>query len=198
MHTPTIKHKRRARTAYSRKGRPIPGTPLFRDQPAVKAIGREATAMVEPLLSDKLHSYRPRRSVQTAARHIESMPGHRMGFDILSYYPSIDQTRLRRKVNHLDPTIWPRIEPWLPRTGLPIGSAFSNPLANLYLSDIDARYPIVRYCDNIVLVSDEPEREYIRLRRHLSDIGLECHDEVLNPTRFCGVPLQPTGGGRAA
>ena len=43
MHTPTVKRKRRTRTAYSRKGRPISGTPLFYDQPVVKELGRDLT-----------------------------------------------------------------------------------------------------------------------------------------------------------
>ena len=81
----------------------------------------------------------------------------------------------------------------MPAAGLPQGCAFSPPLANLYLVDFDLRFPIVRYCDNFVAVSDYPELVLNRFVRQLGDIGLECHEIEFDPTTFCKSPLKSAG-----
>ena len=163
--------------------------PVQCDKAAVSRVANMVRVAVEPVLSSGVHGWRRGRSVTTAVRHISSMPGDRLSFDIRAYFGSIDQTRLRRKLDRLDATLWPTIARWLPDQGLPTGFAFSPTLANLYLADIDARFPIVRYADNIMVVSEAPEKVFGRLERQLGDVGLECHQVEVAPVRFCKARL---------
>jgi hypothetical protein len=151
----------------------------------VRKIARQIAAAVQPELSDGVHGWRTGHSVQTACRHIRSLTGERLSFDIEKYFESIDQRRMRQKLDRLDPTLWPSIQRWLPDRGLPSGFAFSPALGNLYLADIDRRFPIVRYCDNIMVVDQDPNRVFEKLERHLADIGLACHEKVCDPVAFC-------------
>jgi hypothetical protein len=149
--------------------------------------------LAEPFLSECCHAYRDRHSVTTAVERIESMSGQVCGLDIVRFFPSIDQKRLRKLLWQLPHgvgcRIWTAVEPWLPEHGLPEGSAISNPLSNLYLAKvIDGRWPrqLTRYCDNLVLVVDDPQRELRRLHGRLHDLGLEWHDEEIDELHFCG------------
>lgn len=142
-------------------------------------------------LMPNVHGWRPGHSVNTAVRAITMCDGDRLSFDIEKYFCSIDQTRLARRLNRLDPTLWPVIEPFLPPTGIPTGFRFSTTLGNLYLSDIDRRFPIIRYADNIMVIAADPLRVFRKIERHLNDIGLRCHKVVVDPTSFCKQLLLP-------
>jgi hypothetical protein len=139
--------------------------------------------------SSNVHGWRRGHSVATAVADISSRHGSRLSFDIVNFFGSIDQNRLRSKINRLDPTMWDPISRYLPQAGIPTGFSFSPLLGNLYLEEVDQRFPAVRYADNIMIVTDEPERCYIKMRRHLQDIGLNCHKVENDPKAFCKSPL---------
>lgn len=183
MFEPSCPTKRPVRP-HTKKGRHLI-SPIHRDELAVKKIAQRISAVVEPELANGVHGWRKGGSVQTAVRHIRLLPGERLSFDIEAYFPSIDQQRMRHKLDRLDPTLWPSIQRWLPDIGLPSGFAFSPALGNLYLADIDRRFPIVRYCDNIMVIDQDPNRVFGKLERHLADIGLTCHEKTISPTTFC-------------
>ena len=146
--------------------------------------------LIEPELGPNVHGWRRRHSVRTAIEHIASLEGRRFGFDIQRFFVNIDQRTLKRKLDRLEPTVWGDIERWLPEHHLQEGAAFNPALANLYLAEVDRRFPMaVRYCDNIMIVDPDPERVFVRLRKQLSDLGLACHDEQADPIRFCKNPL---------
>jgi hypothetical protein len=66
-----------------------------------------------------------------------------------------------------------------------MGVAFSPVLSNLYLHEIDHRFPqAVRYSDNIIVAGDcRP------LVRQLHDLRLEVHEIEQPPTRWLGQPI---------
>lgn len=163
--------------------------PFGCDDPNIRDIFLRLSALTQDMFSDNVHGWIPRHSVQTAAFDIACRHGRRLSFDIVDFFGSIDQVRLAHKVNRLDATLWPQIVPYLPSRGIPTGFRFSPLLGNLYLREIDQRFPIVRYADNIMIVSDDPERVFLKARRHLSDLDLICHKVELDPVFFCKQPL---------
>ena len=187
MHRPTVTHKRPL-DHRTRKGRTL-RVPIERDRPRIRQLKLAIENVVEPVLPDNIHGWRPDRSVQTAVTRINSMPGERLAFDIRAYFDQIDQQRLKRQLDRLDPCLWPELERWLPEQGLAQGVAFSPVLANLYLAEIDRRHPTVRYADNVMIIDPDPERIYRRLQRQLGDVGLTCHQIDRAPTHFCKTQL---------
>lgn len=72
--------------------------------------------------------------------------------------------------------------------------AFSPTLSNLYLHDIDRRFPnAVRYVDNIIVAGDPRP-----LVRQLEDIGLEIHECETSPTCWLGERLDAAPGPQGA
>ena len=175
---------------FTKKGR-VCTQALERDRIYLRNFGQHIAALVETRLSTNCHGWRKGHSVATAVSDIESRAGKRVTCDIRHYFPDIDQARLRKMVNKLDAALWSDIAPWLPETGLLTGCAVSSPLANLYLSDIDRRFPLVRYADNFLVTADDTGPVLHKLQRHLADIGLEMHEVEEDPARFCGTPLSP-------
>jgi|GEM_PF-3441023 len=159
--------------------------PVDRDREQVKQIARELAQTIEPLLSDNCHSYRPGRNCDGARAQVATLEGPITALDIRNFFPSIDHQRLQRQLNRIDPEWWYRLWPWIPSSGLAMGVAFSPVLSNLYLHEIDQRFPnAVRYSDNIV-VSGDPRP----LIRQLGDLGLTVHKIEQPPTRWLGQPL---------
>lgn len=165
--------------------------PLRRHHDEVRDLSLRLLQLCADRLPSNVHGWRRGRSVATAVADIASRQGTRLSFDLVNYFGSIDQGRLRCKLNHLDPTLWTKIAKFLPAKGIPTGFSFSPLLANLYLEQIDRRFPVVRYADNIIIVSGDPERSFIKMRRHLADVGLECHKVEPNPRTFCKSELPP-------
>lgn len=192
MSTPTLAPfiTRRRYFEFVRKGRVIQA-PIDRFSSDVNSVFRDVERTVAPTLEDNVHGWRKGRSVATAVNHIEHQIGSRLSFDIVDFFPSIEVCRLSRMLNRLNPVLWPRIVPYLGPTGVPNGFPFSPMLANLYLSEIDRRFPIVRYCDNIMVIADDPHRTFLKIERHLGDIGLRSHKVEMDPARFCGQTMKP-------
>ena len=153
-------------------------------------IQRRVDELVVPLLAEGVHGYRKRHSIHTAVSHVERLEGERLSFDIESYFASIDKERLKRLMDRLDPTIWWDIGPFLGANGIRTGPHFSPMLSNLYLNELDHRFGWVRYCDNIMIVAPDAEKVFTKAQRHLGDIGLTCHQVVINPTSFLRQPLK--------
>ena len=179
--------------------------PEWSDRPVIKRLAEDVRDMVEPLLTDAVHGWRPKRNVASAVLRIHGMSGPRAACDVRSYFANVDLRRLKKMVNRLDPMMWGRIEPWLPDEGLPEGCSFSPHLANLYLAPFDERFPLTRYGDNLLLVDPDAETLLSRLRTQLLDVGLMTHQVELDPRAFCKWPLNAvcrsacveTGGGWA-
>lgn len=190
MFVPTSPPRRPMRHTV-RKHRPMM-LPPYCDRDRVSQLAVRIATLIEPALADTVHGWRKRHSVITAVDQIASLPGARFGFDIERFFPSIDQAVLKRKLDRLDPSVWGEIEPWLPDSGLCEGAAFNPTLGNLYLADLDHRFPTaVRYADNILIVHASPDRVFRQMSKQLGDIGLRCHQIEPNPNRFCKTPLPP-------
>lgn len=173
-------------------------TPIDRDKDRVKQLASELRIVVNPVLAPNVHGWRTGHSLSTAMSHITQLEGDRLGFDIHQCFQAIDQSKLKRKLDRLSPTLWHRLIPWIPKSGLATGVAFSPDLANLYLSDIDHRFPTaVRYADNIIIVEPEPEKVFRKMQKQLADLGLECHTIEANPVVFCKQPLPPLNATRS-
>jgi hypothetical protein len=161
--------------------------PFTNDQPVVKHLAVTLKWQIEPLLSPNCHSYRPKHGVHTAIAHVATLDGPLTAFDIANYFPSIEHQRLHRQLSRIDPGWWYRLWPWIPKHGLAMGVAFSPTLSNLYLHEIDQRFPnAVRYCDNIIVAGDPRP-----LMRQLGDMGLEAHEIEPSPTLWLGKLLGP-------
>ena len=66
-----------------------------------------------------------------------------------------------------------------------MGVAFSPTLSNLYLHEIDRRFPnAVRYVDNIIIAGDPRP-----LIAQLSDLGLDVHEIEPSPELWLKAPL---------
>jgi RNA-directed DNA polymerase len=159
--------------------------------------------VIEPLLTEAVHGWRPCHGVPTAVRRITSMKGTPIGLDIVEYFTNIDQDRLGGIVRQQVPggdRLWPRIQACLPEAGLPDGAAFAPLLANLYLTPLDARFPtLTRYGDNIVVVVErrsEVHRTMRRLRQGLNEIGLATHERQKGVVEFCKQVLVSLPDGR--
>ena len=77
-----------------------------------------------------------------------------------------------------------------------MGVAFSPTLSNLYLHEIDQRFPnAVRYSDNIIIAGDPWP-----LIRQLDDIGLDVHEPEPEPCCWLGeaLPARPQRLGAAS
>lgn len=170
--------------SYSSKGRDIQ-RPYDRYVPRVRELASHLSSLVDDLLPANVHGWRRHHSVTTAVEDIRSRTGSLLSFDIYDFFGSVDQERLARKLNRLDAELWPELLPFLPNKGLPTGFAFSPHLGNLYLVDVDRRFPLVRYADNIMIIEEDPHRVFLKMRRHLADIGLTCHEVDFAPTTFC-------------
>jgi len=159
--------------------------------------------VIEPLLSEAVHGWRPRRGVATAVSRITAMTGTLIGLDIVEYFTNIDQERLGSLVRRQVPDgqrLWRRIEACLPEFGLPDGAPFAPLLANLYLTPLDARFPtLTRYGDNIVVVVErksEVSRALRRVRQSLNEMGLATHEHQIGGVNFCNQVLASTSDGR--
>lgn len=186
MHRPTYEKKRPLIKFKDAKGRERL-RPLYEDFPLTRALQMGLASVVNPMLPWNVCGWRTGGSVAVAVRRINATPGKRIKFDIVEFFDSVDQDRLKKKCDRLDPTWWPRLSPWIPRHGgLAGGVHFAHTLGNLFLLDLDRRFPqAIRYCDNIMICDDNPERVYHKMRRHLNDIGLEVHEFEENPRAFC-------------
>jgi hypothetical protein len=151
-------------------------------------LSQRVARMIEPLLAPGCHAYRRSRSVTTALRNAESMSGSRKSGDIVGYFSNISQSRLHRLWMSTtgDDALWLRLEPFLPTRGLNLAVAVSHPLSNLYLNEIDHRFPeMVRYSDNVILTCCDINERFHQLDLQLQDIGLELHKIQNAPATFC-------------
>jgi len=152
--------------------------PLWKYRDLTKALKHRVDAIVDPLLAPNCHGWRNHYDVHTAVKRIEAMGGERLSCDITNFFPSINQKRLKHLVSRYDHHLWLDVEPFMPEGGygLPEGCAFSPPLANLYLTALDDRWPeMTRYGDNIMLCCDNPAPKMDKLKRQLRDIDLFTH-----------------------
>lgn len=162
------------------------------DRAVCRAIHAELSPRIEPCLAETVYGFRPRRSRFGAAEHARSLPGkHRLAVDIVDFFNSIDHKRF---VNFdvFPSGIWARMKPFVPPNGLAQGVNFSPVLSNLYLADIDHDFPnVIRYADDLLIVSDEPFEVRRQLAARLKTLGLQLHDDdVLDPKSWLSVDLQ--------
>jgi hypothetical protein len=192
MFKPTIPPQRKhLREFITAGGRSIQAPP-FKDHLHCEYLGRELASIINPMLPPNVCGWRTGGSVAVAVNKIHALPGHRTKFDIQQFFPSINQERMKRKLDKISPFIWEAIEPWLTPTGLPTGVHCSPALGNLYMLDIDLRFPnAIRYCDNVMIVDADPERVFMKMQRHLSDIDLVVHEVEYDPSEFCKTALRP-------
>lgn len=181
------------RDTLSKDGtRPLYNVPPGWAKPQLLELKARLDHLVDPLLGPGVHGWRRGHSVATAVERIASMPDPRISCDIVSYFSCIEQDRLARMVRRLDPHLWHDLEPWMPPGGIgvPEGCACSPSLANLYLTDVDNRWPeLTRYGDNVILSGPRVHRKLPALRCQLLNIGLLLHDVVVGPESFCGQVL---------
>ncbi len=177
-------------TTVVRKGRVIRCKPHWSNVEYFAGLKLQIEALVEPRLSPAVHGWRRGHGVPTAVERITSMRGTCAGLDIVGYFEHVDQERLRRKVCTLPSgqRMWERIAVCLPPSGLPDGASFSPVLANLYLDEIDRRFALTRYADNIVIVADgkrRAARQLHALKAQLLDMDLRSHEIEIGEVSFC-------------
>jgi RNA-directed DNA polymerase len=184
-------------------GRYVHCRPAWQDLTHFGHLKLQLEGVIEPLLTEAVHGWRPGHGVPTAIHRIASMKGTLIGLDIVEYFPNIDQDRLAGLVQRQIPggdRLWPRIQACLPEAGLPDGAAFAPLLANLYLTPLDARFPtLTRYGDNIVVVVErrsEVDLTMRRLRMSLNEIGLATHERQKGGVVFCKQILLSLPDGR--
>lgn len=167
--------------------------PTLENQPETYYLKQLLINYLHGTGSPNNHGWVKGRSVDTAVADIRSREGAMVKGDIEAFFQSIDQKRLKRQLDKIEPGLWPLVEPHLPDHGVPTGYPFSTVLGNLYLTPIDRRFPeMVRYADNFIVISQQRESVWGRLVRHLNDIGLSVHDVVFDPTTFCKKQIDPT------
>ncbi len=177
---------------HNGKMRPL-GIPSFRDKLIQDAIRQILEAIYEPIFSDKSHGFRPGRSCHTAFN------GIKYGFkgvkwfiegDIKGCFDNIDHKKLleilSRKVK--DSKLINLIgaflkagymEDWkFHRTysGTPQGGILSPILANIYLSELDAKVEEIKrkfdttgkaeFTDEYLMVKREVSMYHARIKRH--------------------------------
>ncbi len=156
---PFVRRRRKADGTWRQLGVPRPS-----DMAVQRLAARLATPRLDHRLSDGVHGFRPRRSVETALRSLERHHAAAIVVvDIAELFDSLDAEHLRQAHAWLPDRWWSSVISgqrgcWRPP--VPQGAPLSPLLANLILSEVVDRHldaeelRWVRYADDIVLLID--------------------------------------------
>lgn len=184
------------------KFRPL-GIPTIKDRTAQQAVKATIEPIFEREFLDVSYGFRPNRGAKTAitevSRLIEEGYVWVVDADITTYFDTISHEKLMDKIKRrisdgritdliemwLKQSIMEECKEWKPTHGTPQGGVISPLLANIYLHDLDvslmdAKYKIVRYADDFVILTKSKEEAEQALRcvtEWMTHHGLTLHPE---------------------
>lgn len=183
--------------------------PPLDDRVVERAVLNELQPLIDPVLTEAAHAYRPGRGVHSAVRAVARLRDE--GFttiaraDVDDCFPSIDRARVREALDRIpmEAQVRDLLDRFLVRraaarrpedhlTGLPQGSPLSPLLMNLVLTPFDeallaAGIPMVRYADDLVLAARhaaDAESALARARHELERWGLRVGEDKMQITDF--------------
>lgn len=184
------------------KFRPL-GIPTIKDRTAQQAVKATIEPIFEREFLNSSYGFRPNRGAKAAITEVSRLIDEGyvwvVDADITAYFDTIPHEKLMDKVKRRisDGRITDLIEMWLkqsimedckewkPTEGTPQGGVISPLLANIYLHDLDvslmdAKYKMIRYADDFVILTKSRE-EAERALRFVSEWttlhGLALHPE---------------------
>lgn len=168
------------------KVRPL-SIPTVKDRIAQQAVKAAIEPIFENEFLDTSYGFRPRRGAKEALTEVSRLI--KEGYvwvvdaDLQSYFDTISHEKLLIKVsNHisdgrilkliaqwLKQPIMEECRNWIPTEGTPQGGVISPLLANIYLHDLDktledAKYKMIRYADDFVILTKSKEEAEEALR----------------------------------
>lgn len=183
--------------------------PTVTDRIVERAVLRGLNPLIDPHLGARSYGYRPGLGVVDAVQAVAMFRDE--GFrwvvraDVHDCFPSIDVSRIHGLLGAFvdDPRLLALVDDLLSRcrvgtggrrafAGLPQGSPLSPIFANLALTSLDdavlrAGYPLVRYADDMVILTTSQESAWAALvvaRRALKELGMTLGDDKTDIMSF--------------
>lgn len=180
------------------------GIPAIKDRVAQQAVKATIEPIFENEFLDTSYGFRPKRGAKEALERVSQLieEGYVwiVDADITAYFDNISHEKLMNKIKRRisDGRILNLIEMWLkqpimeeckswnPTQGTPQGGVISPLLANIYLHDFDvslrdAKYKMVRYADDFVILTKSKEEAEEALR--VAQEWMKEHDLNLHPEK---------------
>jgi RNA-directed DNA polymerase len=169
-----------------KKLRPL-GIPTVKDRIAQQAV----KATIEPIFENEFrntsYGFRPQRGAKEAIAEVSRLIDEGyiwvVDADLQAYFDTIPHDRLLDKISKhisdgriiqliaqwLNQPIMEECKDWIPTQGTPQGGVISPLLANIYLHDLDktledAKYKMIRYADDFVILTKSKEEAEDALR----------------------------------
>lgn len=184
------------------KFRPL-GIPTIKDRTAQQAIKLAIEPIFEKEFLDMSYGFRPKRGAKAAIAEVSRLleEGYTwvVDADIKAYFDTIPHDLMMDKVKRrisdgriidlidkwLKQPIMEECKNWTPVEGTPQGGVISPLLANIYLHDldvtvIDAKYKMIRYADDFVILTkskDEAEKALELVSEWITTHKLSLHPE---------------------
>lgn len=184
------------------KFRPL-GIPTIKDRIAQQAVKAAIEPIFEKEFLDTSFGFRPNKSAKAAITEVSGLieDGYVwvVDADITAYFDTIPHEKLMDKVKRrisdgrinnliemwLKQSVMEECKEWNPTQGTPQGGVISPLLANIYLHDLDvslmdAKYKMIRYADDFVIMTKSKEQAENALRvvsEWMTQHGLTLHPE---------------------
>ena len=184
----------------SKEQRPL-GVPTVRDRVVQTALLHVLEPIFDVTFSENSYGFRHGRGCHQALERVEQLLNsgyvYVVDADLKSYFDTIPKprlmARLREKVSDrrvlrllemfLEQGVLDGLREWTPETGTPPGAVLSPLLANIYLNPLDhlledARFALVRYADDFVILCQTPEdaaTALILVQRWVAESELTLH-----------------------
>lgn len=184
------------------KYRPL-GIPTVKDRVAQQAVKMAIEPIFEKEFLDTSYGFRPKRGAKSAIKAVSELieEGYIwvVDADLQAYFDTIPHDKLLSKISTrisdgriihlikkwLEQPIMEECRNWIPIEGTPQGGVISPLLANIYLHDLDktladAKYKMIRYADDFVVLTKTKEDAESALRivqEWVTAHGLTLHPE---------------------
>lgn len=168
------------------KYRPL-GIPTVKDRIAQQAVKMAIEPIFEKEFLDTSYGFRPKRgakgAIEAVSKLIEEGYAWVVDADLQAYFDTIPHDKLLSKISTrisdgriihlikkwLEQPIMEECRNWIPIEGTPQGGVISPLLANIYLHDLDktladAKYKMIRYADDFVILTKTKEDAESALR----------------------------------
>ena len=203
---PEMKYKSFIRHEHGKKRR-IDWNPSFRDNVVqhaiVRVLGPLLVAKMIPDTYSGIKGRGPSYGLVRLRRHVRKFDGrplYILKIDIRQFYASVDTRMLKATVRRFikDKALLRVLDHIIDShpNGLPIGNYISQMLANLYLTGLDRMLEarglvVMRYCDDIVMMSDDKNALWgalLAIKSFLACSGLSVKPDLqMHPVECDGV-----------